>query len=115
EHEHAGDRSEACETVPACGSCSGGRARRVSLPLLLDRDIERDYDAPVEAEDEKRPIRSVPNADQRHRNDMGLVLAGPAAAAHIANRERKVQIVLEPPRQTDVPALPELDGSTRNV
>ena len=44
-----------------------------------------------------------------------LYLRRPPALAHEVHREREVQIVLEPLREADVPAPPELDRIVRDI
>src|SRR5262249_39648971 len=81
--------------------------------------MNREKQALVDAPDEIRPTRAVPESCQSHRQDEAhharrlRVLAPSATEEGAAQGEEKV--IAEPRRQRDVPLVPELSDAARRV
>ena len=78
--------------------------------LHTERAIDAEEHTLVEAPEDERPVRAVPEAAERHRREDVPIVCAPSAAAPA---EREVEIVAQPGREADVPAAPVIARAHR--
>ena len=66
----------------------------------------------VQAPANERPVRTVPHAAQEHDHEQIKIQA---LLAHAVSTEGDVEVIAEPARERNVPALPEFGNAPRAV
>ena len=74
--------------------------------------VQRQERSVIEAPDDERPARAVPQPAEQHREDQ-VAAHGDRSLARSA--ERDVEVIAEPARQRDVPTPPEVADRRRGV
>ena len=88
-------------------------ARSLVVPsVLVVRTFDNHEEGVIKAPAHKRPVRAMPNATHEHHEEKVEVHA---TRRHAVTAQRDVQVIAEPAREGNVPALPEVRNANRAV